>query len=191
MNKDCRTFGKEEFECFIVHLLSRTQPKQTKHNNQTRPNKSASECFTPLDEAFALLVLDNKLHVWKQQLELEQNGKCTMKEMRLKKKYTKGYTSKKDATCGWSREGMTHYNQLHTEIRKMRQETVLTEQKYMQKFRSDANWEPIRNPDNHDDCQGDDYENFVIDEEDQLEDVSQWVLKQHLRSGERINIETV
>ena len=86
---------------------------------------------------------------------------------------------------------MSHYNQLRTEIRKLRQETVLTEQKYMQKFRSDENWEPIRNQDNHDDCQGDDYEDFVIDEEDQLEDVSQWVLKQHPRSRERINMQTV
>ena len=86
----------------------------------------------------------------------------------------------------------TQLQTVRTEIRKLLcQETVLTEQKCMQKFGSDENWEPIRNPDNHDDCQGDDYENFVIDEEDQLEDVSQWVLKQHLRSGERINIETV
>ena len=80
---------------------------------------------------------------------------------------------------------------MRTEIRKLCQETVLMEQKCMQKFRSDENWELIQNPDNHDDCQGDDYKNFVIDKEDQLEDVSQWVLKQHLRSGERINIETV
>ena len=86
---------------------------------------------------------------------------------------------------------MSHYNQLRTEIRKLRQETVLTEQKYMQKFRSDENWEAIGNQDNHDDCQGDDYEDFVIDEEDQLEDVSQWVLKQHLRSGERTDMQTV
>ena len=191
LNKDYRKFGKEEFEYFIVHLLSRTQPKRTKYNNQTRPNKSVSECFTPSDEAFAVLVLDNELHVWKQQLRLEKHGKRTMKEMRLAKKYTKGYTNKKDAKCGWSRDGMSHYNQLRTEIRKLRQETVLTEQKYMQKFRSDGNWEAIGNQDNHDDCQGDDYEDFVIDEEDQLEDVSQWVLKQHRRSGERIDMQTV
>ena len=185
LNKEYRKFGKEEFEYFIIHLLSRTQPKRTKYNKHTRPIRSISECFTPSDEAFALLVLDNELQVWEQQLQLERDGKRTIKEMRLGKKYTKGYTNKKGATCGWSRDGITYYNKLQTEIRKMRQETMVAEQKYMEKFRRDENWEDVGTTSNG--CQGDDYEDFVIDEDDQLEDVGQWIVNEQM-NGENINI---
>ena len=188
MNKEYRKFGKEEFEYFLIHLLSRTQPKRTKYNKNTRPIKSISECFTPSDEAFALLVLDNELHVWEQQLQLERDGKKTIKEMRLGKKYTKGYTNRRGATCGWSRDGMTYYNKLRTEIRKIRQETVVAEQKYMEKFRRDENWEEVVTTSN--DSQGDVYEDFVIDEEDTLEDVGQWIVNEQ-RNGENINISNV
>ena len=190
LNNKYRKFGKEEFEYFVIHLLSRTQPKRTKYNKNTRPIKSISECFTPSDEAFALLVLDNELHVWEQQLELERYGKRTIKEMRLEKKYTKGYTSKKGATCGWSRNGMNIYNKLRTEIRNLRQETVVAEQQYMEKFRKDENWEEIPNTDNNN-SQEEDCDDYVDDEEDQLEDVSEWIMKEHLKSGENINVHTV
>ena len=188
LNKEYRKFGKEEFEYFIIHLLSRTQPKRTKYNKHTRPIRSISECFTPSDEAFALLVLDNELQVWEQQLQLERDGKRTIKEMRLGKKYTKGYTNKKGATCGWSRDGITYYNKLRTEIRKIRQETMVAEQKYMEKFRRDENWEEVVTTSN--DCQGDVYEDIVIDEEDTLEDVGQWIVNEQ-RNGENINISNV
>ena len=188
MNKEYQKFGKEEFEYFIIHLLSRTQPKRTKYNKHTRPIRSISECFTPSDEAFALLVLDNELHVWEQQLQLERDGKKTIKEMRLGKKYTKGYTNRRGATCGWSRDGMTYYNKLRTEIRKIRQETVVAEQKYVEKFRRDENWEDVGTTSNG--CQGDDYEDFVIDEDDQLEDVGQWIVNEQM-NGENINITNI
>ena len=188
LNKEYRKFGKEEFEYFIIHLLSRTQPKRTKYNKHTRPIRSISECFTPSDEAFALLVLDNELHVWEQQLQLERDGKKTIKEMRLGKKYTKGYTNRRGTTCGWSRDGMTYYNKLQTEIRKIRQETVVAEQKYMEKFRRDENWEDVGTTSNG--CQGDDYEDFVIDEDDQLEDVGQWIVNEQM-NGENINITNI
>ena len=57
-----------ECEYFITHLLSRVRPSKTKFN-KSKENKVVSECFTPSDEAFALIVLDNELHVWDAQLE--------------------------------------------------------------------------------------------------------------------------
>ena len=51
-----------EYECFITRLLSRVRPSKTKFN-KSKENKVVSECFTPSDEAFALIVLDNELGV--------------------------------------------------------------------------------------------------------------------------------
>ena len=85
---------------------------------------------------------------------------------------------------------MNIYNKLRTEIRNLRQETVVAEQQYMEKFRKDENWEEIPNTDNNN-SQEEDCDDYVDDEEDQLEDVSEWVMKEHLKNGENINVFTV
>ena len=68
LSKHCRRFSVNrmpEFECFIKTLLSKVQPKRTRHK-RLRGQEPISKCFTASDEAFALIVLDNKLHVWDQ-----------------------------------------------------------------------------------------------------------------------------
>ena len=91
---------KSDFpECkhFITHLLSRVRPSKTKFN-KSKENKVVSKCFTPSNEAFALIVLDNELHVWDAQLE--KKGKGTSKKqkgsaLRAEKKHTDGNSGKK------------------------------------------------------------------------------------------------
>ena len=85
---------------------------------------------------------------------------------------------------------MNIYNKLRTEIRNLRQETVVAEQQYMEKFRKDKNWEEIVNTNNNN-SQEEDCDDFVDDKEDQLEDVSEWVMKEHLKNGENSNVFTV
>ena len=55
--------GKAEFEYFVKTLLAEIQPKRTRFK-RLRGHETISDCFTASDEAFALIVLDNKLHVW-------------------------------------------------------------------------------------------------------------------------------
>ena len=95
---------KSDFpECkhFITHLLSRVRPSKTKFN-KSKENKVVSKCFTPSDEAFALIVLDNELGVWDAQLE--KKGKGTSKKqkgsvLRAEKKHTNGNSGKKGGCC--------------------------------------------------------------------------------------------
>ena len=68
-----------EYEHFITHILSRVRPQKTKFN-KSKENKVVSKCFTPSNEVFALIVLDNELHVWDAQLE--KKGKGTTKKQK-------------------------------------------------------------------------------------------------------------
>ena len=42
-----------------------------------------SECFTPSDEAFALMILDNKLEVWEKQIERKNIKGLTGSKLRI------------------------------------------------------------------------------------------------------------
>ena len=94
--------GIPEFECFIKTLLSEVQPKRTRCK-RARGQETISKCFTASDEAFALIVLDNKLHVWDQQIKKKQGLSCKKSDLRMEKKHMKqnGHGGK----CGWSKEG--------------------------------------------------------------------------------------
>ena len=107
LNEHCSTFGpngRAEFEHFVKHLLSRVQPKRTNHK-RLKGHEPISKCFTPSDEAFALMVLDNKLHVWDQQIEMKQGSSCRKSALRLKKKHTSGHGgNKKNSVDGPSKD---------------------------------------------------------------------------------------
>ena len=103
--KRCRRFaleGMPEFECFIKTLLSKVQPKRTKHK-KLRGQEPISKCFTASDKAFALIVLDNKLNVWDQQMEKKKGSKCMKSDLRMKKKCMKQQGS--SGKCGWLKKG--------------------------------------------------------------------------------------
>ena len=76
LSKHCGRFSVDrmsEFECFIKKLLSEVQPKRTRCK-PLRGQEPISKCFTASDEAFALIVLDNKLHT---------QGSTNQKEKRI------------------------------------------------------------------------------------------------------------
>ena len=125
-----------EYEYFITHLLSRVRPSKTKFN-KSKENKVVSECFTPSDEAFALIVLDNELHVWDAQLEKKGKGTTEKQKgssLRTQKKYTDGNSGKKIGTCGWTIEGLKKYNTLVTELKKKRLKFWEEERNYRDMF---------------------------------------------------------
>lgn len=125
-----------EYEYFITHLLSRVRPSKTKFK-KLKENKMVSECFTPSDEAFALIVLDNELHVWDAQVEKKGKGTTEKQKgssLRIEKKYTDGNSGKKIATCGWKIVGLKKYNSLVAEIRKKREMYWEDEKKYREMF---------------------------------------------------------
>ena len=66
--------GIEECMHFVEHLSERVNPTQTKFGS-AKTVETISSCFTTSDEAFALMVLDNKLHVWDAQHEKHKTTK--------------------------------------------------------------------------------------------------------------------
>ena len=105
--------GMPEFECFIKKLLSEVQPKRTRCK-RLRVQETISKCFTASDEAFALIMLDNELHVWDQQIKKRKGQSCNNSDLRIEKKYMKrhGHCGK----CGWSKEGQKIYKRLTDKI---------------------------------------------------------------------------
>ena len=125
-----------ECECFITHLLSRVRPQKTKFN-KSKENQVVSKCFTPSNKAFALIVLDNELHVWDAQLEKKGNGTTEKQKgssLRTVKRHTDGNSGKKIGTSGWKKVGLKKYNELVKEIKKNRQRFWEDEKKYRDMF---------------------------------------------------------
>ena len=133
--------GMPEFEYFIKTLLSEVQPKRTRYKRQ-RGHEIISACFTASDEAFALIVLDNELHVWDQQIEKRKGSRCKKSDLRMEKKYMKRHGS--GGKCGWSKEGQKIYKRLTDEIVAQRKEgwRELDERKYRDKFRQEMGLQP-------------------------------------------------
>ena len=89
--KHCGRFsfvGMLEVKCLIMTSLSEVQPRRTMCK-QLRGQEPISKCFTASDKAFALIVLDNKLHVWDQQIEKREGSSCMKSDLRMEKKCMK------------------------------------------------------------------------------------------------------
>ena len=69
-----------------------------------------SKCFTASDKAFALIVLDNKLHVWDQQIKKRKGSSCKKSDLRMEKKCMKQQGS--GGKCGWSKKGQKIHKRL-------------------------------------------------------------------------------
>ena len=146
--------GIEEYMYFVEHLLERVNPTRTKFGS-AKTVETISSCFTTSDEAFALMVLDNELHVWDAQHEKTRNNKGMKgSQLRMKKKYCTGHSKDK---CGWAQKGVDYYNILHMEIEKLREEEN-TDRLYRTKFRKQAgkNEESDSNGDGNDSDESDD-----------------------------------
>lgn len=137
LNKEYRQYndnGIEEYIYFVEHLLERVNPTRTKFGS-AKTKQTISSCFTPSDEAFALMVLDNELHVWDAQHEkMQNNDQMKGSQLRMKKKYCNGHSKDK---CGWARKGVNYYNILHNEIEELRKEQN-TDKLYLINFRRQA-----------------------------------------------------
>ena len=142
--KHCRMFaleGMQEFECFIKTLLSEVQPKRTRHK-RARGQETISKCFTASDEAFALIVLDNELNVWDQQMEKKKGSKCMKSDLRIEKKHMKRQGS--GGKCGWSKKGQKIHKRLTDEIVPQRKTgwRKQEERKCQEKFRDEMGLQP-------------------------------------------------
>ena len=133
--------GIPEFEYFIKTLLSEVQPKRTRYK-RARGQETISKCFTASDEAFALIVLDNELHVWDQQFEKKKGTSCKKIDLRMEKKYMKRHGS--SGKCGWSKAGQNIYKRLTDEIVAQRKAgwREQDERKYKDKFREEMGLQP-------------------------------------------------
>ena len=144
LSKDYGRFsvdGMPEFEYFIKTVLSKVQPKRMRYK-RLRGQELISKCFTASDKAFALIVLDNKLNVWDQQIKKKKGSKCMKSDLRIKKKYMKRQGS--GGKCGWSKKGQKIYKRLTDEIvaqRKTRWREQ-EERKYQEKFRDEMGLQP-------------------------------------------------
>ena len=129
--------GFHEFKCFVSELLTRVQPGRTKFA-KAKTHKCVSECFTVSDEAFALMVIDNELHAWDEQIAMSNS------KLRVKKKYTDGHGKKKSTHCGWSKRGIKIYRQLEEEVKRQRQrqERHANERWFREEFRKDVGLGP-------------------------------------------------
>ena len=92
--------GKDDnFDWFVLNVMDSIQPRKSKIR-ECRDNKLISEIFTVSDEAFALMMLLNELHVWKD----EVNGKGKGKRI-----FTDKSSGRKQ---GWDSSGLVVYNEL-------------------------------------------------------------------------------
>ena len=153
-HQQCGEDGIEEYMHFVEHLLERVNPTQTKFGS-AKTAETISSCFTTPDEAFASMVLDNKLHVWDAQHEKTRNNKGVKgSQLRMKKKYCTGHS--KDE-CGWAQKGVDCYNILHVQTEKLREEEN-ADRSCQTKFRKQAgkNEESDSNGDGNDSDESDD-----------------------------------
>ena len=134
--------GIPEFEYFIKALLKEVQPKRTRYK-KLKGRETISACFTASDEAFALIVLDNELHVWDQQIEKRKGMSCKKSDLRgMEKKHMKRQGS--GGKCGWSKEGQKIYKRLTDEIVAQRKSgwREQDERKYRDRFRQEMGLQP-------------------------------------------------
>ena len=119
----------------MKYLLSEISPKRTQYKRQGCCNKTLSKAFTPSDEAYGLMILDNELDVWNHQIELKNEKKTiSPKDQQCRKKYTELYLKKQ---CGWKDIGMYYYDLLCREVEKVREDKRKFEENYLTKFRAD------------------------------------------------------
>ena len=133
--------GIPEFEHFIKTFLSEVQPKRTRYK-RVRGQETISKCFTASDEAFALIVLDNELNVWDQQIEKKKGSKCMKSDLRIEKKHMKRQGS--GGKCGWTKKGQKLHKRLTDETVAQRRTgwREQEERKCQEKFRDEMGLQP-------------------------------------------------
>ena len=126
---DTNDEGFQEF-LYFLGLLAKVNAQRTKFKT-LKSNKLISEIFTPSDEAFALLVLENEYEGWEEQYRKKKQG-LKGKELFIKKKFCDGRSGNKD---GWTTKGLRSYTLLVEEVTIRRRQTKEFEEKLRTYFR--------------------------------------------------------
>ena len=145
LNKAYRDFGEDgnpEFEYFVRYLLPEICPKRTQYKKNGCGKKTMSQAFTPTDEAFGLMILDNELHVWNYQVMIKKRKQSIdPTDARNKKKYTDMYQKK---SCGWKDIGLCYYTLLVKEVNEVQKnkQACECEDHYFNKFPHELGLDP-------------------------------------------------
>ena len=136
----------EEFLYFLTRVLSAVNAKAKSEFENKKSILLISDIYTTSDEAFALLVLYNEAHVWKQQYDFEArrsndtttNGNTKRKAPRYAKRFCDARSGNKQ---GWSEEGQNVFNALCREVDRRRAEPASKdlEEKIRAKFVLESN----------------------------------------------------
>lgn len=135
----------EEFLYFLTRVLPAVNAKAKSEFENKKSIRLISDIYTTSDEAFALLVLYNEAHVWKQQYNFEAqrindttNGNKKWKSPRYAKRFCDAKSGNKQ---GWSEEGQNVFNALCREVDRRRAEPASKdlEEKIRAKFVRESN----------------------------------------------------
>mmetsp|Transcript_1367 Transcript_1367/g.2862 ORF Transcript_1367/g.2862 Transcript_1367/m.2862 type:complete len:681 (-) Transcript_1367:32-2074(-) len=133
--------NNDEFCYFVRRILPAINPKKLNFGKDC-VYKKISEMFSVSDEAFALLVLYNELHVWKenmkqgdQPIDSEENSTDQRKRKKKRKRFCDPMSGRKQ---GWELKGKRLYNKLCNCVSELRENVstgVIMEQNMMEVFR--------------------------------------------------------
>ena len=130
-----KTILRQHFKYFVKYLLLEISPKINTKQKRWLLSKNFVTAFTPTNEAFGLMVLDNKLHMWNYQIPLKNIGQVISSSDTGIGNTTLIYIRKKQ--CGWKEIGLWYNtllaNLVKNEVREKIQEAYI-EKKYFNKF---------------------------------------------------------
>jgi len=108
--------AKVEYAWFVSSIMRQLNAMMYKSKVESGAMKPM-ELFTPSDEAFGLLALENGMRRWAKEYELKTTGKWEVDKDTLP--YTM-YTRSGVKNGGWSAEGLRRFNKLYDKVVKDR-----------------------------------------------------------------------
>ena len=119
LHPDYRAYGSAdnpEFYYFVTRILASVNARNNNFNGNTKGTEHLlSKIFTVEDEAFALLMLYNELHVWESALRKKKDPSLKLEQ----KRFCDAKSGRRD---GWAPEGKVLYRKLCAEIKELRQD---------------------------------------------------------------------
>ena len=106
----------EEFDYFTRQILAVSNPNVNKYKER-KYKDLISDIYTVADEAFGLLIIYNKCHVWRKQDKQIKRGESVTRE---RKRFCDGKSGNRQ---GWTSEGIKLYNSLCKQVNVRRNET--------------------------------------------------------------------
>ena len=128
-----------DFRWFVENILSAVRPTKTRFNHN-RGRKLLSQIFTCSDEAYALLMIVNELHVWEEKnlrtifTDGELTGEGSSRKRFVATKGRLFSNAKSGNKDGWDVEGILLYQTLRRQVEKRREEeeSIDWEKQYLQ-----------------------------------------------------------